>query len=54
MEFDARHMKTALRCRAVFMRRASSSILCRGERPESRYIFLLVIPKAPISGEREV
>ena len=43
MERDARRMNTARHRRwsAVFMRRASSSILCSRERPESRYVFII-------------
>ena len=43
MELDARRMNTALhlRCRAVFMRRASRSIRCSREKPSSRYVFLM-------------
>ena len=42
MELDARRINTAhhLWCRAVFMRRASRSILGRCKIPVSRYIFL--------------
>ena len=42
MELDARCMNTALhlRCRAVFMRRASSSIRCSRDKPISRYVFV--------------
>ena len=42
MELDARRMNTALhlRCRAVFMRRASRSIRCSREEPISHCVFV--------------
>ena len=45
MELDARRMNTALhlRCCAVSMRRASSSIRCSCEKPISRYIFVCAL-----------